>query len=785
MRFTCLAVATAVLGQPKKTSGDEHHFLCPRHNDHNPSLKINDRKDVWLCKPCGGEGTPWALGAFLAGLDPSDKENVIAWLQEHNLMDGGAIAEYIYRDADNKPALKVLRYEGKGFSQQMWNGHSWDGEAKKPKLLYRLPDLLAKPERLVVLCEGEKDTDRLRSLGFLATTNPCGAEAAGKWQDSYTKVLMGHPVAIFTDNDAPGRSHAVKKAAALLTAGCEVRMVDLPGLKEKEDVSDWLNAGHPTEELKECIRKTQPLDKTALTELERKSQKELEELKRKSRKGKSATKNRALVTSEIPDATPDLLSQGFHDAGNAERLIALHGHNLRYYHDSNKWLVFNGLRWIRDTDGTSEKRAKETILTFWKQAVAKSKEVAEKFARSSLNYGRIKNMLALAQCERPITTKDLDSHPFLLNCRNGTLDLKTGKLREHRREDYLTKLVHFEYNQKTECPQFMRFLYEIMGLTPDSSEGEQKRIDQLVEYLQKVFGYASTGDVSEKKVFCFFGSGDNGKTTLLEAIRHVLAEYSHQLLIDSLMARTGRETNASLADLADLRGARFVTTSEGESGQRLAEAKLKYLTAGMGEIKTCRKYENPIMFPATHKLFVDSNYKPHIRGTDNAIWSRLRPIPFAVTIPPKQINKELLTELKCEGEGILAWLVKGCAEWQRDGLPDPQEVSKSAKTWRAENNPIQDFIEDVCVFDKANKRLFCSTAALSHAYRQWAQNNSEKDVLTTMEFGDLLEHMGCKRSKRDISGKQKRVWVGIGFKETRKTVVEKERREDDGHSTPH
>ncbi|MDA2929769.1 phage/plasmid primase, P4 family, partial [Acidobacteria bacterium AH-259-O06] len=367
---------------------------------------------------------------------------------------------------------------------------------------------------------------------------------------------------------------------------------------------------------------------------------------------------------------------------------------------------------------------------------------------------------------RPITTKDLDSHPFLLNCRNGTLDLKTGELREHRREDYLTKLVHFEYNPKAECPQFRKFLYEIMGLTPGSSEGEQLQIDRLVKYLQKAFGYASTGDVSEKKVFCFFGSGDNGKTTLLEAIRHVLAEYSHQLLIDSLMARTGRETNASLADLADLRGARFVTTSEGERGQRLAEAKLKYLTAGMGEIKTCRKYENPIMFPATHKLFIDSNYKPHVRGTDNAIWTRLSPMPFTVTIPPKQVNKKLLTELKREGEGILAWLVEGCTEWQRDGLSDPQEVSESAKTWRDENNPIQDFIDDVCIFDiRVDKQPFCSTAALSHAYRQWVQDNSEKDVLTTMEFGDLLGHMGCTRSKREISGKQKRIWVGIGFKE--------------------
>ena len=147
-----------------------------------------------------------------------------------------------------------------------------------------------------------------------------------------------------------------------------------------------------------------------------------------------------------------------------------------------------------------------------------------------------------------------------------------------------------------------------MGVTENSGLGELERAERLVRYLQKTFGYAITGEVSEKAVFCFFGPTDAGKTTLLETIRYPLAEYSHQILIDSLMVRHNQETNNSMADLADLRGSRFVTTSEGEDGQRLAQAKLKYLSAGMGKIKTCRKYENPITFEATHKLFLDSNY---------------------------------------------------------------------------------------------------------------------------------------------------------------------------------
>ena len=225
-RLRCLDVARAELGEPVRKSGREFCFQCPNHDDHDPSLMANGKEDVWLCGPCNKGGTPWELAAFLADFDPSDKESVIAWLREHHLLDGNAsrsriVAKYIYHDADNKPALKVLRYEPKAFKQQVWNGRQWDWEGPKPKLLYRLPELLAEPERMVLLPEGEDDADRLASLGFVATCNPGGA---GKWDDSYTETLTGRLVAILPDNDSPGRIHAVKVAQALFKAGCEVRV---------------------------------------------------------------------------------------------------------------------------------------------------------------------------------------------------------------------------------------------------------------------------------------------------------------------------------------------------------------------------------------------------------------------------------------------------------------------------------------------------------------------------------------------------------------------------------
>jgi putative DNA primase/helicase len=284
------------------------------------------------------------------------------------------------------------------------------------------------------------------------------------------------------------------------------------------------------------------------------------------------------------------------------------------------------------------------------------------------------------------------------------------------------------------------------------------RAQRLVEFLQKCFGYALTADVSEKVIFCFFGSGNNGKTTLLEIIRFVLREYSAQVLVDSLMAHQSRESNTSLADLADLRGTRFVTTSEAEEGQRLAVGKLKYLTQGMGDIKACRKYENPIIFAATHKLFLDANHKPVIRSAEKAIWKRLRAIPFLVTIPPEEIDKSLLEKLKTEAEGILAWMVEGCQLWMRDGLGEPPEVEEASSEWQAESDRFLVFLNDTFVFQQDR---WVAVAEAWRAYSVWCEANREETRLNKSDFDRKLTDSGCRRGVRN--GGTIRAWIGIRF----------------------
>jgi len=233
----------------------------------------------------------------------------------------------------------------------------------------------------------------------------------------------------------------------------------------------------------------------------------------------------------------------------------------------------------------------------------------EKFARHAIKSeyaSRIGAMVSLATTEVgiPVRPEDLDKDRFLLNCRNGTVDLRTGKLFPARREDLITRLAPVDYNPEAECPEFDKFITRIMG-----------EDQALVEYIERCLGYALTGDASEHVMFVLFGSGANGKTTLLEAVRHVLGDYAGQLPIKTLMVKRWESIPN---DIAQLKGLRFVTSSEVEAGERLAEAQTKQLTGG-GTLMGRKLYHEYFEFEPTHKIFMDCNHKPTIQGTDEGI----------------------------------------------------------------------------------------------------------------------------------------------------------------------
>jgi putative DNA primase/helicase len=381
-------------------------------------------------------------------------------------------------------------------------------------------------------------------------------------------------------------------------------------------------------------------------------------------------------------------------------------------------------------------------------------EQAEKFARSCLNARRIASLLSMAESEIFVRPAELDTDPYLLNFLNGTVDLRTGKLRPHQRKDFITKLIHYDYRPSAPCPLWLRFLDQIMGGGPDASAGKLERAQRLMDYLQRAFGYSLTGNTIEKAVFVVFGTGDNGKSTMLTTFRHLVEEYAVLLQVDTLMVR--QESNNTQADLADLRGARFVQTSETEEGQRLAQGKLKRITQGMGKIKAARKYENPIEFPETHKLWLDTNKKPTIRDADDrAMFNRLHPIPFEVTIT--KTDRDMPAKLLREAEGILAWAVAGAKLWFESGLDRPAEVQAARDQWRSEVDQLGSFIKDCCV---TAENCRGQASALYAEYKRWAETGGEKDVMTSTAFGLKLAGRGFGKEATNRGN----VYLGIGLK---------------------
>jgi P4 family phage/plasmid primase-like protien len=418
------------------------------------------------------------------------------------------------------------------------------------------------------------------------------------------------------------------------------------------------------------------------------------------------------------------------DLGNAERLVARHGDDLRYVHPWGKWLVWDGKRWAVDAAGEVERRAVETVRSIYTEADAehdssRRKEIAQHAMRSEAR-GRIEAMVTLARSLHgtPVSPSQLDADPWALNVLNGTIDLRTGELREHHRGDMLTKLAPIEYDASARAPAWEDALQCWLP-----SEG-------LRSFAQRVIGHALTGDVSEQVLPFLHGPGANGKTTMLNTVLEMMGDYGQQAAPDLLLAKRGSHPT----ELADLFGARLVASVEVEDGRRLAESLVKQLTGG-DRIKARRMREDFWEFAPTHKVFLAANHKPVVRGTDHAIWRRIKLVPFDVVIPKEAQDPRLPEKLRAELPGILAWAVRGCLAWQREGLGEPVEVRAATDKYRHESDVLSGFVDECCV---VRPDAWCKFADLWQAYTRWCEESNEHPE-TKRRFGDSLTERGFER----------------------------------------
>jgi len=300
------------------------------------------------------------------------------------------------------------------------------------------------------------------------------------------------------------------------------------------------------------------------------------------------------------------------------------------------------------------------------------------------------------------------------------------------------------YRPKAECPKFLAFLDWAMA-------GDET----LVRFLQRAAGYSLTGSTVERMLLILFGEGKNGKSTLLEVLRDILGDYAMRTPTDTLLDK--RDSSGIPNDIARLRGVRFVSASEAEEGQRLAEAKIKDLTGG--DTISARFMRSEFFeFMPRFKLWLSTNHKPIIRGTDEAIWDRVKLVPFLVRIPVEERDKHLKEKLLAESSGILNWAIQGCLDWQRDGLGEPKAVVDATKGYRQEMDVLGAFFDDRCIVRPDMK---VTAKGLYAAYTSWCEANGERQ-LSQIAIGKRLAERGFEA---DRGGKDRtRIWVGIGLK---------------------
>lgn len=434
------------------------------------------------------------------------------------------------------------------------------------------------------------------------------------------------------------------------------------------------------------------------------------------------------------------------DIGNAARLVVKYGDRVRYCHPLKRWFIWDGKRWQRDDRGRIVRLCKKValgILDEAKQARDKDREPIMNWARTSQRRDRLAAMAALAQPDVAVMPDELDADRWRFNCLNGTIDLRTGNLHPHNPDDLMTKVAPVEFDPEATCPRFEQFLGETFG-------GDV----ELIECVQRWQGHSLTGDISEQHLVIYFGAGNNGKSVLLDTIAGLMGPYAAEAPPDLLTVRKHPEHPTEIADLL---GRRLVIASETEKDAKLRLQLIKRLT-GNARLKGRHMREDYFEFDRTHKLILVTNNLPSVEEDTEAVWRRLIVVPFDQVIPEAQRDRSLLQTLEKEWPGILAWLVRGCLTWQKEGLNPPHTVAMATRQFRSEANSLMAFLDECCVL---GGEAFTPSSQLGAAYEQWCKDNERRPVKAGA-FGKTLRTLGC----RDERPQGKRGWVGVQLKDT-------------------
>ncbi len=699
-RDAVAAIEAALAGRKGKKHGTEILFQCPAHDDKNPSASWSTVKEAWNCFTCG-EGGSWRELAKRLQIDVEDSK----------APEGRIVKEYSYRDEAGKELYQVVRMEPKTFRQRRRVGPDWSWSlGNTRRVLYRLPELLASTGR-IYLCEGEKDADAVGALGFTATTNSEGAE---RWRAEFSALLAGREVVVLEDNDDAGRKRTALVASSLSGHGCAVRVLALPGLEKKEDISDWLARGGSAPDL------------DALAD----------------------------AAPEWAEKARPLGINGFQqtDAGNAELFAHLYGDRLRFDHMRGRWLLWHGHRWGEDGDGQLHRWGKDTARARYQAAVdideTAERRKASAYAITCESKAKIDAMLSLARSEYPVADSGngWDANPRVLGVANGVVNLTTGDLRSGRQDERITIYTGMDFDPEARCDRWMQFLEEVF----DGDEG-------LINFIQRAVGYSITGLTTEQVLFLCHGSGSNGKSVFLSTIRAMSGDYGANMAFATLEERGDR--GGATPELASLVGKRLVTASETAEMSKLNEARVKALTGS--DMVTARElYQKQFTFRPEMKIWLAVNHLPRVDDDSEGFWRRVRLIPFGRQFSGPERDPDLEEKLHAELPGILAWAIRGAIEWQREGLQPPIGVMLRTQEYRQSSDPLAEFIAECCILGAS---VGVSRGVLYKAYWAWCdtQGMQPKERLGAQTFG---RRIGERFENRKSNGV--RVYRGLTPKDS-------------------
>lgn len=445
------------------------------------------------------------------------------------------------------------------------------------------------------------------------------------------------------------------------------------------------------------------------------------------------------------DTAREAGEQPYSDLGNARRLVLAHGDDLRYCPQMGTWLAWDDHRWAEDMTGEAQRRARAVVDAMVTElAVAPESKRKALFGHwmKSQSAGRLEAMVGVARHEPGVAVlvAQLDANPWEINTRSGVVDLRTGAVTGHDRRGLVTKLAPVDVDPAAQCPTWLWFLDWAMKGDAD-----------LVGFLQRAVGYSLTALVSEQCLFFCHGHGENGKSTFLGVLQRLLDDYAAVAAPD-LLLDTHHDQHPT--GLASLLGRRLVVVQETDEGRRLAEATVKQLTGG-DRITARRMRQDFFEFDATHKIWMAANHRPQVRGTDHAIWRRIRMIPFDAQVVAGDRDEQLLDRLCAELPGILNWALAGCRTWQRIGLDPPAAVLAATAEYRQEQDHVGRFIEDRCDLGAEWK---VTARDLRGAYEAWCQENGERPWSARAMAPQLAER-NCERFQE---GRGK-VWTWRGL----------------------